>query len=303
MSNYTRRLLLDARDTLSQLLEKLSTVREKQYRDSSHNLNEVVAAHLDADGKFVPSISERALGDFQFRRIFLPGREGWSETYKAVSHTGVSIYKPASGENLSNSMAVYFPQKHGEYAKREVAAYRVNEQLGFSLVPPTAMVDGPKGPGSNQQFVPSRPAKATDMYDELQQQQMAVLDYIIGNLDRLVRNYRVAPNGDLVAIDHGSSFPEKPGLGIRSKFVDKFRGVPLGEKVLEHVDAVDVKVFRESLRELELSDRAIDGAMERLNEIRSQRRVIGNNWLAPDYVQDFVDSFRKRLRGPLDTGP
>lgn len=298
MSNSPRRVLLDARDTLSHLIGNFSSLPERLYRGTRSNVDGAVASYLDADGKYVPSITERAMGDFRFRRVLRADAEGWSETYKVISDGGMSIYKPASGEPLSHSMAGYFPQKHGEYAKREVAAYRVNELLGFRLVPPTAMIDGSKGPGSNQRFVPSRPAKATDKYDELQSQQMAVLDYIIGNLDRLVRNYRVAPNGDLVAIDHGSSFPEKPGLGIRSNFVDKFRNAPLDGNVLKHLDAVDVKVFSEALRDLELSERAIGGALERLNEVRSQRRIAGDHWLTPGYVQDFVDSFRKNLRGP-----
>ena len=299
MSNYPRQLLLDISETLSRTFSRYSTLPENRYRGTRRKIDEAIGAHLDSDGKFVPSIAERALGDRLFRRMIPPEERGWNESHKAISHTGMSIYKPASGESLSHSMAGYFPQKHGERAKREVAAYRVDELLGFRLVPPTAMVDGPRGPGSNQQFIPSRPAKATDKYDELQSQQMAVLDYIIGNLDRMVRNYRVAANGDLVAIDHGSSFPENRGLGIRSNFVDKFRNKPLDERVLEHVDAVDVRLFREALCGLELSERAVGGALERLHEIRSQRRIIGTDWLAPQYAQDFSDHVRKRLRGSL----
>ncbi|MEU7765431.1 hypothetical protein AB0B25_09970 [Nocardia sp. NPDC049190] len=288
MSNYVRKIMFDISDTLASAFNKLSAATAKRYRHARGDIDGAMTIYLDADNRFVPSIAERAMGDVRFRRTFLLDKEGWNETHKVISNSGMSIYKPASGEYLSNSMSIYFPQKSGEYAKREVAAYRVNELLGFDLVPPTAMVDGPKGLGSNQKFVPSRRAADTDKYDDLQMQQMAVLDYIIGNLDRLTRNYLVAPNGDLVAIDHGNSFPEKRGIGIRSVFVDKLRDQALDTKVLEHVDAVDPMLLRAALRDLELSDKAIDGAVERLNEIKSQRKITGNNWLMPKIEEGYL---------------
>ncbi|MEU7628976.1 hypothetical protein AB0C34_03180 [Nocardia sp. NPDC049220] len=281
------RILIVARDRIEKSFARLVDICATSWRNDSNVIKSGLGEYLNADAtmrrvEFLPSDAERAIGNIQFRRLIPIVGEGRNGTYKVVSSTGMSIYKPAIGENVHFSMKNLIPQISGELAKREVAAYRVNELLGFTLVPPTAIIKGPKGLGSNQNFVHSEPATSIRTYDSLQSQQMAVLDYIIGNLDRPLRNFRVTPNGDLVAIDHGYSFPENQGPPfISSHFVDKFRGQPLDRRVLESVDAVDPGVLRQALRELDLGDKAIDGAIARLKEIQTERNIVGKGWL-PD---------------------
>src|SRR5207245_5225512 len=60
--------------------------------------------------------------------------------------TALAIYKPERGERPLWD----FPP--GLY-KREVAAYRLSEALGWGLVPPTILREGPHGAGSLQLFV------------------------------------------------------------------------------------------------------------------------------------------------------
>ncbi|MEU7633748.1 hypothetical protein AB0C34_27855 [Nocardia sp. NPDC049220] len=176
----------------------------------------------------------------------------------------LNIYKPISGERLGR---YGIPNVHGEYAKREVAAFRVDEILGFGLVPPTAMIDGPRGRGSLQQFVPSTEARAPWHYEELQRQQMAVLDYIIGNTDRHSGNYRTCLNGRLLATDHGSSFPEKLNH-FSSDFLHMYKNKSFDADVMKRLGAVDPDHLRLALEEVGLSRTAIDGALERFYQVR-----------------------------------
>lgn len=47
----------------------------------------------------------------------------------------------------------------GNLAQREVAAYLVSEAMGWGLVPPTVLRDGPYGEGMVQQWIESAPAE------------------------------------------------------------------------------------------------------------------------------------------------
>src|SRR5262245_6769702 len=61
----------------------------------------------------------------------------------------LAVYKPRRGERPLWD----FPR--GTLCRREVAAYLVSEALGFSLVPPTVLRDGPYGIGAVQLFIES----------------------------------------------------------------------------------------------------------------------------------------------------
>lgn len=211
------------------------------------------------------------------------------------------------------------PRGYGQHAARENAAYRVDEALGFGRVPPTTIVEkGPYGPGSNQMWILSSPGhaaaawsrrpkeeqdaalKAWDktlsgeeraaMYEEwlrpnkkypqVQREQMAVLDYVIGNTDRHWGNYRTGRDGELVAIDHAFSFPESPDsrYGIRSDFVREFLNKELSTEVVDSVRAVDMDRLRTALLDTGLSDKVVKGALDRLREIRTHGKITGEKW-------------------------
>ncbi|RDI42491.1 hypothetical protein [Nocardia mexicana] len=191
------------------------------------------------------------------------------------------IYKPISGEKLGRRWGI--PPVPGEAAKREVAASRLNELLGFRLVPPTSLIDGPHGPGSLQRFIPNTSdAKVVSDYPELQQHQMAVLDFILGNSDRVFTNWRTTPEGDLVAFDHELVLPESPVPlfgDLQASFSSYFlrspgdEKVPLHEDVMQAVSSVDPNQIRLAFEDLGLSDNAIQGALDRLDFVRSEGMV------------------------------
>lgn len=191
----------------------------------------------------------------------------------------LNIYKPIHGEEYDPGLP--FVHAPGALTSREIAAYRVDELLGFGRVPTTARTDGvigpdgrASGPGMIQRFVESGPARTVAEYPRAQQQQVAVLDYVIGALDRHPGNYRtVERDGQLevVAIDHGRSFPlsTRPlEINIDSDFVTAQKGQRLDDDVLRGVQGVDMDRFRSALGDAGLHDNAINGAVARLEKIR-----------------------------------
>lgn len=186
-----------------------------------------------------------------------------------------AMYKPSAGaEDLREGIPV------SQLAEREVAASRLDELLGFGLVPTTTMVDGPHGPGSLQHFVAATDGLEARDYPPTQQERMAVLDYIAGNTDRHGGNYMTAPDGSLVAIDHGYSFPEHPDpeYGIRSDFTVAFFQQPLSAEVLSQVRAIEPDTLRATLRGMGLSEVSVEGAVGRLVEIQAHGMINGEAW-------------------------
>jgi uncharacterized repeat protein (TIGR03843 family) len=162
--------------------------------------------------------------------------------YASAAHEGRSlpcVYKPVAGERPLWD----FPD--GTLAQREVAAYEICRALGWDLVPPTVLRDGPHGPGMCQQWIgpgPEEPVapggadgsgllalveqeepgpgwKAVGRAevgggrtallvhaDDARLRRLAALDAVINNADRKGGHLLSTPAGALYAIDHGVSF-------------------------------------------------------------------------------------------------
>ncbi|RZT79564.1 phosphatidylinositol 3-/4-kinase [Micromonospora violae] len=208
-----------------------------------------------------------------------PGRhvnDAYDVTFTDGTH---GVYKPNVPENEFVQVRSSIPEN--ELAAREVAASRLNEELGFDLVPTTAAWDGPHGPGSMQEFVDNaEPDLPITDYTVSEQEQMAVLDYISGNTDRHEGNYLTAPDGRLVAIDHGYSFPESNAEPLRSEFVQQLTNQQLSPETMARIQATDPAVLADRLRATGLSDQAVAGAMDRFNEVRSRGMITGEAWRA-----------------------
>ncbi|MFI7609479.1 hypothetical protein ACIBTV_30805 [Micromonospora sp. NPDC049366] len=189
------------------------------------------------------------------------------------------VYKPNVPENEFVQVRSTIPEN--QLAAREVAAARLNEDLGFDLVPTTAAWDGPHGPGSMQEFVEdASPGLPVTDYTVREREQMAVLDYISGNTDRHMGNYLTGPDGRLVAIDHGYSFPESNAEPLRSDFVQQLTNQQLSPETMARIQATDPAVLADRLRATGLSEQAVAGAMDRFNEVRSRGMITGEAWRA-----------------------
>lgn len=124
-----------------------------------------------------------------------------------------AVYKPASGERPLWD----FPP--GSLCRREVAAWEVDRFLGWGLVPPTVLRDGPMGPGSVQLFVPHDPEQhyfvlVADPTHHVDLARMAVFDLLCNNADRKASHVMLADGGRIVGCDHGLTF--HPEMKLRT---------------------------------------------------------------------------------------
>ena len=140
------------------------------------------------------------------------------------------VYKPIAGERPLWD----FPD--GNLAHREVAAYAVSESLGWDIVPPTWLRDGPLGIGMVQLWQETDPGQeavslvAADsmpdegwchVFDGLDERdrpvslihedsaalrRMAVFDIVVNNADRKGGHILEMPGGHRHGVDHGLTF-------------------------------------------------------------------------------------------------
>ena len=139
------------------------------------------------------------------------------------------VYKPVTGERPLWD----FPD--GTLARREVAAYRVSEALGWGVVPPTVLREGPAGLGMVQAWCEPDPDQSPvdlvpvrqlpdgylhvlDAYDGQDRpislvhedstplRRMAVFDLLVNNADRKGGHVLAMSDGHRHGVDHGVSF-------------------------------------------------------------------------------------------------
>jgi uncharacterized repeat protein (TIGR03843 family) len=122
---------------------------------------------------------------------------------------GLAVYKPVRGERPLWD----FPG--GTLYRREVAAYLVSEQLGWRLVPPTLVRDGPLGVGSLQLYVDAD-AEVTAFEllaaGNASLPRIAAFDVVTNNADRKAGHCLLAEDEHVWAIDHGLCFHVEPKL-------------------------------------------------------------------------------------------
>lgn len=119
-----------------------------------------------------------------------------------------AIYKPLMGER---PLWDFDP---GLY-KREVAAYRLSDALGYNIVPPTVIRDDQLGEGSLQLFIDHDPSQhyftfldgRPELHDQLRK--MAVFDLVANNTDRKGGHVLVDDDCNIWGIDHGVCFSEE----------------------------------------------------------------------------------------------
>ncbi|MBI3742795.1 MAG: SCO1664 family protein [Chloroflexi bacterium] len=120
-----------------------------------------------------------------------------------------AIYKPQRGETPLWD----FPQ--GTLYRREYLAFRVSEALGWGIVPPTVLRDGPYGIGSVQLFVDAVDGQHFFTLLERYRATMcriALFDCLINNADRKGGHVLGDTEGRVWGIDHGLSLLAEPKL-------------------------------------------------------------------------------------------
>lgn len=126
--------------------------------------------------------------------------------YCSLTADGVQaacVYKPVAGERPLWD----FPD--GTLAGRELSAYLVSDALGWEIVPPTVLRDGPFGEGMVQLWVDgdatvdlTRLIRA----DLAELRRMAVFDAVVNNADRKGGHLLPMPDGRVYGVDHGVCF-------------------------------------------------------------------------------------------------
>jgi uncharacterized repeat protein (TIGR03843 family) len=123
----------------------------------------------------------------------------------------LAVYKPREGERP------LWDFEYGSLHRREVAAYEVSRHLGWEVVPPTVLRDGPLGEGSVQLFIEHDPRQhyfvllEHDDHDE-SLARMAVFDLLVNNADRKAGHVLLAADDHIWGCDHGLTFHLEPKL-------------------------------------------------------------------------------------------
>ena len=182
-------------------------------------------------------ITAGILNTLEHGQLEMEGLVSWGSNYTFLVHlTNESeemdaVYKPSRGERP------LWDFSRGTLCLRERAAYLVSEAIGWSIVPPTILREGPHGWGSLQFFVDHDPQvhylTIQGEYIE-QSQQIALFDVIINNADRKSGHVLMDEDDCLWAIDHGVSFHGEHKL--RSVIWD-FAGQPIPDQLKEDLVA------------------------------------------------------------------
>jgi uncharacterized repeat protein (TIGR03843 family) len=121
----------------------------------------------------------------------------------------LAVWKPTRGERPLFDFPI------GTLTRREVAAYLVSEALGWGIVPPTLLREGPFGEGSLQQWIDADPESdviAMVNGDDGRLRRIVVFDAIVNNTDRKAGHLLPLADGHLHAVDHGVTFSVDPKL-------------------------------------------------------------------------------------------
>jgi uncharacterized repeat protein (TIGR03843 family) len=163
------------------------------------------------------------------------GRLPWSSNYTFLVTARLdgeelrAVYKPGRGERRLWD----FPP---DLYEREVAAFRLSENLGLHVVPETVLrADAPFGDGSLQRFVD---ADFSEHYFTLLEtaahaealRTIAAFDLVLNNADRKGGHCLLGPDERIWGIDHGLCFHPEPKL--RTVMWD-FAGEPLPTSVID----------------------------------------------------------------------
>ena len=177
-----------------------------------------------------------------------------------------AVWKPESEEKETLQGWV-----GGHLYCRGEAAYILDRELApdekHYLIPVTYTATIDDDQGSVQHYVIQREARQeVTSYGAEWVEQAAVLDYIMGQVDRNRKNWLTHPYDDKrpILIDSDLSFPVDPGEKLHSSFIDVMTGKPLSDRTLNQVQLLvgnhDVWADLQDLLE---DEDAVDNAKQR----------------------------------------
>lgn len=191
-----------------------------------------------------------------------------------------AVWKPLSGEKPSLQTWVV-----GTLYRRSEAAYLLDRELSpdenHYLVPVTYITEVDGEVGSVQHYVTGRqPRRDVGSYDDDFIERAAVLDYIMGQMDRNGKNWLTHPHSDSrpILIDNDISFSPKADAKIHSSFVEAMRGRPLSQKSLDQIYLVlgNHDLWDDLMDCLDDED-AVANAKARANELYQNGMIGGKN--------------------------
>src|SRR5919202_3753999 len=143
-------------------------------------------------------------GDIDIQGRIMPASHATFYATATLADTTIEcVYKPVAGERPLWD----FPD--GTLAQREVSAYLVSEALGWNIVPPTVLRDGPFGIGMCQLWIDideTVDLTALARSDHPQLRRMAGFDAVVNNADRKGGHLLPTPDGHVYGVDHGVCF-------------------------------------------------------------------------------------------------
>ena len=206
------------------------------------------------------------------------GKDHANPVYRLDTSSGPEVYKPAKFEVGfdDGSTALRVGVEPGTVWRHEIAGYQTDHALGYEIVPTTARMDGEFGVGSVQDWIPD-PPRPVRSYQPIDQQMVAVSDYIQGQTDG-GHNWGTQANGRPGRFDVGLNYGTTTAEWIDSPFVSEWRGKPLDPSVLAPVRAIDPQAFADMLRADGIPEAGVQGGVARLREIQDQGMITGQAW-------------------------
>jgi uncharacterized repeat protein (TIGR03843 family) len=193
---------------------------------------------------------------------FLVSLEGTDEEQDDGRGPVQAVYKPHRGEQSLWD----FPD--GLY-RREVAAFRLSEVLGWGLVPPTVVrEDAPFGAGSVQLFIDSDYERHyftlfEDGGREAELLAFCAFDVVANNADRKSGHVLVAADERLWGIDHGLCFHV---LNKLRTVIWEFAGEELPTRIVDDLDRLVTQGPPAALSGL-LSESEVEAMLDRAGRL------------------------------------
>jgi hypothetical protein len=185
----------------------------------------------------------KQIDQLQKGTVELVGLLDWGSNYTFL----VNVCQSATEDDDSAELQAVYKPKRGERPlwdfppgtlyQRERAAFLVSELLGWRIVPPTIIRDGPYGTGSVQLFIEHDPeihyfTFQGQFSDQIQR--IILFDLIINNADRKAGHVLLDEEDKVWSIDHGICFHEE--FKLRS-VIWELAGQPLPQPLQYEINA------------------------------------------------------------------